>query len=53
MLALLQRVSEAQVAVDERVVGRIGSGLLVFVGVEKGDAEAESERLCSCDQVGE
>lgn len=45
MLALLQRVTEARVVVDERVVGRIGSGLLVFVGVEKGDGEAESERM--------
>jgi len=45
MLALLQRVIEAQVTVDERIVGRIGRGLVVFVGVEKGDGEADSERM--------
>lgn len=45
MLALLQRVTEAAVSVDERVVGRIGVGLLVFVGVEKGDVESHADRL--------
>lgn len=45
MLALLQRVTEAAVCVDERVVGRIGLGLLVFVGVEKGDSESHADRL--------
>ena len=45
MLALLQRVTEAKVSVDERVVGRIGAGLLVFVGVEKGDGEFEADRM--------
>ena len=33
MLALLQRVTESRVSIDERVVGHIGMGLLVFVGV--------------------
>ena len=45
MLALLQRVSEATVRIDDRVAGRIGQGLLVFVGVEKGDREADAERM--------
>lgn len=44
-MALLQRVSEAKVVVDDHVLGAIGPGLLVFVGVEKGDARPQAERL--------
>jgi len=39
MRAVVQRVSSARVRVDERVVGEIGPGLLVFAGVEQGDGE--------------
>jgi D-tyrosyl-tRNA(Tyr) deacylase len=45
MIGLLQRVSEAKVEVDDRLVGSIGPGLLVLVGVERGDAESNAERL--------
>jgi D-tyrosyl-tRNA(Tyr) deacylase len=45
MIALLQRVLEASVTVEERTVGAIGPGLLVLVGVEKGDSESQAERL--------
>ena len=45
MIGLLQRVSEARVKVDGDIVGEIGSGLLVLVGVEKGDTEDTSDRL--------
>ena len=45
MIALLQRVSEASVSVDSRVVGVINKGLLVLVGIEKGDDEAKARRL--------
>lgn len=45
MIALLQRVSEAGVTVADEVVGRIGPGLLVFVGVERGDGAAQADRL--------
>lgn len=45
MIGLLQRVSEARVSVAGEVAGEIGRGLLVLVGVEKGDAEAQAERL--------
>ena len=41
MRAVLQRVRQAQVAVGDRVVGRIGAGLLVLVGVEQGDGPAD------------
>lgn len=46
MIALLQRVTEAWVAVDERRVAEIDRGLLVLLGVEAGDnAEAGSRLL--------
>jgi D-tyrosyl-tRNA(Tyr) deacylase len=40
---VLQRVRSAKVEVDGRVVGEIGPGLLVLLGVGKGDSEAELE----------
>jgi D-aminoacyl-tRNA deacylase len=45
MIGLLQRVSHAEVRVERETVGRIGRGLLVLVGVERGDAEAQADRL--------
>ncbi len=45
MIALLQRVREAAVTVAGRRVGAIGAGLLVFIGVERGDSEREADRL--------
>lgn len=45
MIGLLQRVSEASVEVAGEVVGAIGPGLLVFLGVERGDTTAEADRL--------
>jgi D-aminoacyl-tRNA deacylase len=41
MRAVIQRVSASRVTVGDRVIGEIGAGLLVFVGVEQGDAEAD------------
>jgi len=43
--ALLQRVSRAEVRVGERVTGAIGHGLLVFLGVGRGDDEAQADWL--------
>jgi D-aminoacyl-tRNA deacylase len=45
MIGLLQRVSEARVAVAEREVARIGRGILVLVGVGRGDGTADADRL--------
>ena len=42
MRIVLQRVSEASVTVDERLVSQIGAGLLVLVGVEEGDGEQDA-----------
>ena len=45
MIGLLQRVSEASVRVDGREVAGIGRGLLVLVGVRRGDGEHDAARL--------
>ena len=45
MIALLQRVKSARVTVEEQSIGEIGRGLLVFVGVQKGDTEQRASRL--------
>ena len=45
MLALLQRVTEASVAVDGEVVGAIGHGLMVLVGFERGDTQDETAHM--------
>ncbi len=45
MKALLQRVTEASVSVADELVGRIGPGLVVFVGVADGDTEKDAQYL--------
>jgi D-tyrosyl-tRNA(Tyr) deacylase len=45
MIGLLQRVSEAHVSIGGERVAEIGRGLLVLVGVQKGDTEARADRL--------
>jgi D-aminoacyl-tRNA deacylase len=45
VIALVQRVSEARVLVDGRTTGEIGAGLLVLVCAERGDAEAQADKL--------
>ena len=45
MIGLLQRVVEAKVVVAGASVGRIGSGLMVLLCAERGDSEAQADRL--------
>lgn len=45
MISILQRVREARVDVQGQTIGAIGQGLLVLVCAERGDTEAEADRL--------
>jgi D-tyrosyl-tRNA(Tyr) deacylase len=45
MKAVLQRVTSAQVTVNEREVGAIGRGILALVGVEQGDGPSDVEYI--------
>ena len=45
MRAVIQRATEASVTVDERMVGRIANGLLVFLGVSKTDNQTSADYM--------
>ena len=45
MIGLLQRVSSAKVEIGPETAGAIGRGLMVLIGVERGDTEREGDRL--------
>lgn len=45
MRALVQRVASARVEVEEKIVGEIGPGILIFLGVGEGDTEAQADTL--------
>lgn len=45
MRALLQRVSEASVTIEDKIYGEIGSGFLILLGVEQADDETDLEWL--------
>ena len=47
MIALLQRVSRADVVVDGKTVGAVGRGLLVLVCAEKGDTDEKAVKLAA------
>ena len=45
MKAILQRVTFAEVKVDEKTVGKIDNGFLILLGVAEGDTEKEADAL--------
>lgn len=45
MRAVIQRVDSAKVTVNTQKIGEIGAGLLVYLGVEKGDRESDADYL--------
>ena len=45
MKALVQRVSRASVSVNDKIVGKIGPGLVVFLGVAQGDSKEDASYL--------
>lgn len=47
MRALIQRVSAARVAVDDRLTGEIGPGLLILICAMQGDTEAQADALAA------
>ena len=52
MRALLQRVTRGEVTVGGRTVGSIGDGLVILLGVRRGDTEAQAEDLAErCSNI--
>src|SRR4030042_424675 len=45
MIVVLQRVKQARVEVEGRTAGRIGPGVCLLVGIEKGDTREDAEFL--------
>lgn len=47
MISIVQRVTEAQVTVDGKIVGKIGAGMLVLAAVERGDTREQAEWMAN------
>ncbi|MBK7132110.1 MAG: D-tyrosyl-tRNA(Tyr) deacylase [Bacteroidales bacterium] len=47
MRVVIQRVSQASVTIQGKIKSRIGRGLLILIGIEESDNEADSEWLCN------
>ncbi|MDD5037217.1 MAG: D-aminoacyl-tRNA deacylase [Methylococcaceae bacterium] len=45
MIAVIQRVNQAEVTVEGESLGKIGRGVLALVAVERGDTQAQADRL--------
>ena len=50
MRCVVQRVTNAQVTVEDQVIGRIGHGLVALIGVEQGDSEKDAQFIA--DKLG-
>lgn len=46
MRAVIQRTTGASVEVDHKIIGEIEQGLVVFLGIEEGDSEADLNYIC-------
>lgn len=46
MRAVIQRTTDASVEVDHKIIGEIEQGLVVFLGIEEGDSEADLNYIC-------
>ena len=47
MRSVIQRVSEASVTVDQKIIAKINNGLLLFIGIENADSAEDISWLCS------
>lgn len=45
MKALLQRVTHSSVRIDEKIVGEISAGILLFIGIEKNDTQDIADKM--------
>jgi len=45
MIAVLQRASEGKVTVEDRITGKIGTGLVILLGVAQSDSEKDADFL--------
>lgn len=45
MRAVIQRVTKSSVAVDDKITGEIGRGLMILIGVEDGDSEKDADYI--------
>ena len=45
MRAVIQRVSEASVTIDEQVVGKIGRGFMILLGIHEEDTQEDADYL--------
>jgi D-tyrosyl-tRNA(Tyr) deacylase len=45
MLALIQRVTQAQVQVEQKTIGAIEKGILALIGISKSDGQSQADRL--------